>query len=76
MFMNNTHIWKEEPNYPKDYHGLMIKYAREHGNVFSREEAVEYFDQIGSPSPSATFSNVLFTTGSKSFLQYAENQRD
>lgn len=74
VFMNNTHIWKEEPNYPKDYHGLMIKYAREHGNVFSREEAVEYFDQIGSPSPSATFSNVLFTTGSKSFLQYAENQ--
>ena len=74
VFMNNTHIWKNEPDYPKDYHGLMIKYAREHGNVFSREEAVEYFEQIGSPSPSATFSNVLFTTGSKSFLQYAENQ--
>ena len=74
VFMNNTHIWKEEPDYPKDYHGLMIKYAREHGNIFSREEAMEYFEQIGSPSPSATFSNVLFTTGSKSFLQYAENQ--
>lgn len=74
IFMNNTHIWKEEPDYPKDYHGLAIKYAREHGNIFSREEAIEYFEQIGSPSPSATFSNVLFTTGSKSFLQYAENQ--
>lgn len=74
IFMNNTHIWKEEPDYPKDYRGLMIKYAREHGNIFSREEAVEYFEQIGSPSPSATFSNVLFTTGSKLFLQYAENR--
>ena len=74
IFMNNTHIWKEEPDYPKDYHGLLIKYAREHGNVFSREEAVSYFDQIGSPSSAQTFSNVLFNTGSLSFLQYSENQ--
>lgn len=74
IFMNNTHIWKEEPDYPKDYHGLLIKYAREHGNVFSREEAVSYFDQIGSPSSAQTFSNVLFNTGSRSFLQYSENQ--
>ena len=74
IFMNNTHIWREEPDYPKDYHGLLIKYAREHGNVFSREEAVSYFDQIGSPSSAQTFSNVLFTTGRRSFLQYSENQ--
>ena len=74
IFMNNMHIWKEEPDYPKDYHGLLIKYAREHGNVFSREEAISYFDQIGSPSSAKTFSNVLFNNGSRSFLQYSENQ--
>ena len=74
IFMNNMHIWKEEPDYPKDYHGLMIKYAREHGNTFTREDAVAYFGQIGSTTPAATFSNVIFNTGSKSFLQYAENQ--
>lgn len=74
IFMNNMHIWKEEPDYPKDYHGLLIKYAREHGNTFSREDALSYFDQIGSTTPAATFSNVIFNTGSKSFLQYAENQ--
>jgi hypothetical protein len=74
IFLNNTHIWKEEPDYPKDYHGLLIKYAREHGNVFSREEAISYFDQIGSPSSAQTFSNVLFNTGSRSFLQWSENQ--
>ena len=74
IFMNNIHIWKEEPDYPKDYHGLMIKYAREHGNTFSREDAITYFEQIGSTTPAATFSNVIFNTGSKSFLQYAENQ--
>lgn len=74
IFTNNMHIWKEEPDYPKDYHGLMIKYAREHGNTFSREDAISYFEQIGSTTPAATFSNVIFNTGSKSFLQYAENQ--
>ncbi len=74
IFMNNMHIWKEEPDYPKDYHGLMIKYAREHGNTFSREDAIFYFEQIGSTTPAATFSNVIFNTGSKSFLQYDENQ--
>ena len=74
IFMNNMHIWKEEPDYPKDYHGLMIKYAREHGNTFTREDAVAYFEQIGSTTPAATFSNVIFNTGNKSFLQYAENQ--
>lgn len=74
IFMNNMHIWKVDPDYPKDYHGLMIKYAREHDNIFSRGDAIAYFEQIGSTTPAATFSNVLFNTGSKSFLQYAENQ--
>lgn len=74
IFMNNMHIWKAEPDYPKDYHGLMIKYAREHGNTFSRKDAIIYFEQIGSTTPAATFSNVLFNTGNKSFLQYDENQ--
>ena len=74
IFVNNMHIWKEEPDYPKDFHGLIIKYAREHGNTFSREEAIEYFEQIGSSTPAASFSNVIFNTGNKSFLQYAENK--
>lgn len=74
IFMNNMHIWKEEPDYPKDYHGLMIKYAREHGNTFTREDALAYFEQIGSTTPAATFSNMIFNTGNKSFLQYAENK--
>lgn len=74
IFNNGTHIWKEEPDYPKEYHGLLIKYAREHHNVFSREEAAEYFEWIGSSTPQQTLSNVFANTGSKSFLQYAENQ--
>ena len=74
IFLNNMHIWKEEPNYPKDFHGLLIKYARDHGNVFSREAALEYFEQIGSATPVQTFSYTIFKTGSKSFLQYDENQ--
>ena len=74
IFSNGMHIWKEEPNYPKDYHGLLIKYARENDSVFTRDEAEDYLKWIGSTSPSATFSNVIFTTGRNTFLQYSENK--
>lgn len=74
IFLNNMHIWKEEPDYPKDFHGLLIKYARDHGNVFTREAALAYYEQIGSATPVQTFSYTIFKTGSKSFLQYDENQ--
>lgn len=74
IFNSGTHIWKEEPDYPKDYHGLLIKYAREHQNVFSREDAAGYFEWIGSTTPQQTLSNVFANTGSQTFLQYAENQ--
>lgn len=67
------HIWKEEPDYPKDYYGLLIKYAREHGNTFTREEAISYLEDIGSMNAKVNFSNIIYTTGSKSFLQYDEN---
>lgn len=65
IFNSGTHIWKEEPDYPKDYHGLLIKYAREHQNVFSREDAAGYFEWIGSTTPQQTLSNVFANTGSK-----------
>ena len=73
VFLNNMHIWKEEPDYPKDLRGLMIKYAREHNNTFTRDDAVDYFEWIGSATPAQTFSYMIFNTGSKTFLQYDEN---
>lgn len=73
LFLNGMHIWKEEPNYPKDFHGLLIKYGREHQNVFTREQALAFLESIGSVTPDQSFSNVLFNSGSESFLQYAED---
>ncbi|NLB62335.1 MAG: hypothetical protein GX802_08000 [Clostridiales bacterium] len=73
LFLNGMHIWKNEPNYPKDFHGLLIKYGREHQNIFTRKQALTFFESIGSTTPDQSFSNILFTSGSKSFLQYAEN---
>jgi hypothetical protein len=74
IFADRTHIWKEEPDYTKNYCGLLIKYAREHGNVFSRDEASDYFEQIGSSTAYTTLSNTLLYIGSELFLQYADNQ--
>lgn len=73
VFSNNMHIWKEEPDYPKDFHGLMIKYAREHSNIFTRDDAVGYFEQIGSATPAQSFSYMIYNTGSSTFFQYDEN---
>lgn len=73
LFSNGMHIWRVEPDYPKDFHGLLIKYAREHHNIFTREQALEYFDLLGSGTPAQTFSLIINNNGSKSFLQYDEN---
>lgn len=74
VFLNNMHIWKEEPDYTKDFCGLMVKYAKEHNNTFTRDEAIAYFEWIGSSTPVQTFSYVIFNTGSKVFLQFDENR--
>ena len=74
LFLNGMHIWKAEPNYPKDFHGLLIKYGREHQNIFTREQALALFEAIGSATPDQSFSHILSNAGSKSFLQYAENR--
>lgn len=74
IFYSKEHIWKEEPDYAKNYGGLMIKYAREHGNVISRDEAINYITQHGSGTPAQTVSLILNKSGWQNFLQYAENQ--
>lgn len=74
LFYRKQHIWKETPDYPMDYSGLMVKYAREHGNTISRDEAMSYVEMHGSGTPAQTVSLILNRSGKMIFLQYAENQ--
>ena len=74
IFSKGTNIWKEKPDYPMDYSGLLIKYGREHNNVFTREEAIEFLTQLGSATPSQTVSFVINKTGRELFLQFDENK--
>lgn len=74
IFRDKRHIWKEVPKYSMDFGGLLVKYAREHGNVFSRDEAVDYFQFFGSGTPSQTLSLILYHSGWDNFLQFAENR--
>lgn len=74
IFRDKRHIWKETPNYSMDFGGLLIKYARDHGNMFSRDEAVDYFEFFGSGTPSQTLSLILYHSGWDNFLQFAENR--
>lgn len=74
VFRDRRHIWKEKPDYTMDFGGLLIKYGREHGNTFSREEAISYFEFHGSGTPAQTLSLILNRSGKNNFLQYSENR--
>lgn len=74
LFVDKRHIWKERPDYSTDFGGLLVKFGREHGNVFSRDQAINYVGQHGSGTPAQTISLILNRSGRKLFLQYAENQ--
>jgi hypothetical protein len=58
IFYNSTHIWETEPNYPKSYVGLFIKWARENDGIISREQCKANLEMIGASSIDANFSNT------------------
>ena len=74
VFRDKRHIWKSLPDYPMDFGGLLIKYAREHGNIFSRDEAINFLEFHGSGTPAQTLSLILNRSGRDCFIQYAENR--
>ena len=74
VFRDRRHIWKVKPDYSMDFGGLLIKYGREHGNTFSREEAISHFEFHGSGTPAQTLSLILNRSGRNNFLQYSENR--
>ena len=74
VFRDKRHIWKAVPDYPMDFGGLLIKYGRDHGNTFSREEAIDFFKFHGSVTPAQTLSLILNRSGRDRFSQYAENR--
>lgn len=74
VFRDKRHIWKQIPDYPMDFGGLLIKYGRDHGNTFSREEAIDFFKFHGSATPAQTLSLILNRSGRDTFFQYAENR--
>lgn len=47
IFKEKKHIWKYEPDYAKDCGGLVVKYAKAHSSLFTRDEIVEYFNDLG-----------------------------
>lgn len=58
IFYNSTHIWEKEPDYPKSYVGLFIKWARENSGIISRDQCCEKLEMIGASNISANFSNT------------------
>ena len=76
VFYDNKHIWESEPDYPKTYLGIIGNWARQRNGLMSRDDMLECFSNIGSGSPSATFSWMMLNEGQnpkeKTFLMYDE----
>lgn len=76
VFYDNKHIWESEPDYPKTYLGIISNWARQSNGLMSRDDMLECFSNIGSGSPSATFSWMMLNEGQnpkeKTFLMYDE----
>lgn len=49
--MSNPHIWKNQPNYPQNYVGVIINLARQLGGTVTREQIDEYFTSIKQTPP-------------------------
>lgn len=47
----DIHIWKEDPDYPKDKNGLTEALARRNGGFVSRAETDDYFNEIRLSAP-------------------------
>ena len=69
IFKDRIHIWREEPDYPKQYYGLLVKYGREHNNVFTCKEAIDFLDWAGSGSPKTLFYRIVNEFGKQYFYQ-------
>lgn len=69
IFYNGIHIWEKEPDYPKSYTGLFVKWARENNGIISREECLEWLENIGAGSIAANYSNA-YNAGRHLFWQY------
>lgn len=69
IFYNGIHIWEKEPNYPKSYTGLFVKWARENNGIISREECMKGLESIGAGNTAANYSNSYYA-GKHLFWQY------
>lgn len=69
IFHMRMHIWETEPDYPKNYAGLFVKWARERQNVINKGICIKELKRIGSANPSIAFS-VALRENKELFWQY------
>lgn len=73
IFYNGMHIWERDPDYPKSYAGLIVKWAREQSNIIGKDVCIEELDRIGAANPSTAFY-IAIKENREIFWQYAPFQ--
>jgi hypothetical protein len=69
IFHMRMHIWQKEPDYPRSYAGLIVKWAKERQNLVNRKICIEKLRNIGAANPSTAFS-VAVRENKELFWQY------
>ena len=73
IFYNRMHIWEKDPDYPKNYAGLIVKWAREQNNVIGKDICLGELERIGAANPSTAFYMAI-RENRDLFWQYAPFQ--
>ena len=68
IFYGNTHIWRQEPDYPMTVNGLLIHYARMAQNRINLEECESFLRKLGFSAGST--KHQMQNTLEPTFLQY------
>lgn len=72
VFYGNTHIWLQEPDYPKTVKGLLIHYARMAGNTINLEECETFLKKLGFSAGNT--KQLMQITQDSTFLQYDKDE--
>ena len=71
-YFKNKIVWRSKPNYPANSFGILVEYMKKHNSLITRQEAEDFFKNIGVNSYQAKFTTVIGRHGAGKIFQCAE----
>ena len=71
-FASDKHIWKDPPQYPPTYAGILLGYISKNGGRASKVQCIEYLQKIKLPSNN--INGILSIATNKAVLLYGDEE--